>query len=663
MANDNKSPPGYPVLTFPSPKTGDVLFYETVDTKVGPLSKTPEYGTAYPNKAKFPDHVLVYIAPVDEDGNRKYWYACDRQRQDDYNFEISYPYGGRRDAPRFTRTYFIKRAEYTALAEGGADPVFPTAILIGQEMKRIGVQELDSLYVLVQRLYDIIPAPAAFDGATDATLHTYGITVDYPYNDEAYPRITWRIPVKHTTYAPTADLAACTVAGFTDLVLIEQEYKQNEQAAELGVWTRVYEKLPSRKNKTIDDDADWGQVSKFNYRAAEGACPAIGATFTDNAAATYKVVRAQQTPANGSVIAVAVVALPDAASQTGTLKRSKVTDGDWGSIDKYEQWGLASRSLPAIGSASPIGSGTVLTAQLLDNDGTYANLVVTTLSSDTGTQKEGSEIDKIFCIAQTVTQKVPSSTDMTAFYRGAAYLGKYVLDAKLVDEDGTNATLTLTLTNENSVSFTEYQLDNETGLIFPVTSNYTIGTTIPTGMDMNTSAVYRETKRLDCNFWVATTSKTTTLTSESYEVVVPGKWPAVLEDFSTTPLYLNSGVVERYLVDYNLKKAYFGACNGLYTREWSKNAPSVTATQTMIPEGIYFDGIFLNVRIPESLHIAITITETTGTSHPTYAYLVNTKSYDATNYTTWPASYVADCNIERYRGGFIKETLLVYAPS
>ncbi len=663
MPNNNPVPQNQPLQAFPTPNVGDVLIYVIVDSKSGPFSKVSEYGSAYPNKAQYPDHKLVFISPIDEDGNRKYYYACDRQNQDAYNFEISHPYGGRKDAPRYTRTYFLKREDYAPLTDGVADPVFSSAILIGQEMKRIGVQELDSLYVLVQRIYDTIPAATAFDGATDATLHTYGISVDYPYNDEAFPRLTWRIPIKHTTYTPTADLAACTVAGFTALVLVDQEYKQNEQAAELGTWIRVYEKLPSRKNKTIDDDQNWGQVTKFNYRAAEGACPAIGSTFTDDAAATYNVIRAQQTPTSGSVIAISVVALPTGVNQTGTLKRSKITNTDYGSVDRYEQWGLASRTLPEIGSASPIGSGVVLTAELQDDDGTYANMVVVTLASTTGTAKYGNEIDNIFCVAQTLRQKVPSSTDMTQYYRGATVSGKYVLDASLINDDGVNATLVLKLANSNVSQFTEYELDMETGIVFPKVSTYTLGPTAPIGQSVDASASYRETKKLQCNFWLSTLSKTTTLTSESYELVVPGKWPEVLQRLTIAPIYDNDDLVYKYIVDYETKKAYIGPCRALYTRSWSKTAPNADQVTTLIPESCYYNGIFVQFSVPACLHFAFTIQESTGDNHPTYEYTTNSKQFPATNFTQWPSSIIQECEIGRYRGGFIKETLRVYAPS
>ena len=665
MANGNPVPQNQPLQAFPTPNVGDVLIYVIVDSTTGPFGKVKEYGTAYPNAAQYPDHKLVFISPIDEEGNRKYYYACDRKRQDDYNFEISYPYGGRKDAPRYTRTYFLKREGYTALADGTADPVFSSAILIGQEMKRVGIQELDSLYVLVQRVYDIIPAATAFDGATDSTLHTYGISVDYPYNDEAYPRLTWRVPIKHTGYSPTADLAACTVAGFTTLVLVEQEYKQNEQAAELGTWTRVYEKLPSRKNKTIDDDADWGQVSKFDYRDAEGACPAIGATFTDNAAASYKVVRATQTPARGSVIAISVVALPSAASQTGTLKHSKVTDADWGSVDKYEQWGLASRTLPAIGVASSIGSGTVLTAQLLDNDGVYANLVVTTLSSAYGTSKKSQDIDKIFCVASIVERKVPVGTALPtrgSFYTSGTASG-YVLDSAIKNIDGVNATIEVRLASSNFSTHYEYKLDGETGKVFTEKTTYQLGGTQTSGRDVNASAEYTESKRIDCNFYVSTTSKTTTLTTESNSVIVPAIWPAVLLNFRIDPLYDNDNLVSKYMVDFELKKRYVGPCRGLETRSWSVNPPPAENVTTLIEEALVYQGIFLNFAIPSCLHYAITIYETTGSNHPLYRFTTRSKQFSATPRTAWPASYVQDCNISRYKGGWLKEVLTVYAPA
>ena len=678
MANENPVPQNQPLQAFPTPNVGDVLIYVVQDSKAAPFHKVKDYGAPYPNKADYPDHKLVFIAPIDEDGNRRYYYACDRAKQDAYNYEISHPYGGRKDAPRYTRTYILKREGYTPLAGGTADPVFATAILIGHEMKRIGQQELDSLYVVVRRTYDTIPAPTEFDGASSATSAVYGIKVDFPDNDEAFPRLTWRIPVKHSGYAATADLSACPVSGYTSLVLVDQEYQQDAQSAQLGAWVRVYEKLPSRVNYAPSTDQNWGKTHIFSWRQSEyvlSTVPAIGAnyTYTDTASVVsyFRVVRVKTTPARGSVISVSVETVKVASSgadATGTLKHSQVTDGDWGSADKYEQWGMASRTLPDIGDASPIGTGTVLTAQLMDDDGTFANLVVTTLAVSSGTVKNGTEIDQIFCVSQTVSRKVPSSTNMGDYARGTYVTvgdaSGYVLDAQLRDEDGTNATLILKLTSSNQQSVVESKLDIETGLIYPETKIYSIGGTAPSGQAVQADASYRVTDRLGCNFWVSTASKTTTLTSESYTVIVPAKWPAVLTSWRFDALYLQGGVtIDRYMFDYFLKKEYIGPCRATYRRSWSKNAPSVVVPKMMIPDAMVYDGILASFSIPPCLHPYISVFETTGSNHPTYEYTTRSKSFDATYYTQWPSSIIQDVEIRRYRGGFIKEEIEVYAPT
>lgn len=158
-AAPRKPTPANPRVVFPSPKLADRVFYEVHDhrlAKFGPqnrYSKTtlPSYGTAHPDTTKWSGFRLVYIQQVadgDEDWFRWY-YTCDRQSQDDYNAEADLS----GDIDIWRRTYLIRRTEWTAQAEGTADPVVSTRKLINERMERIGDEVLDSLYVQVIRTY------------------------------------------------------------------------------------------------------------------------------------------------------------------------------------------------------------------------------------------------------------------------------------------------------------------------------------------------------------------------------------------------------------------------------------------------------------------------------------------------------------------------------
>ena len=78
------------VLNFVSPKVADIIFYELRDGRLPQYKTTPAYGTAHPDKRKYPNHKLVFVTPAtaSEDGWQKWYYAASRESQDDYNFEI-----------------------------------------------------------------------------------------------------------------------------------------------------------------------------------------------------------------------------------------------------------------------------------------------------------------------------------------------------------------------------------------------------------------------------------------------------------------------------------------------------------------------------------------------------------------------------------------------
>tara|TARA_B100000131_G_scaffold149193_1_gene144838 strand:+ start:663 stop:2279 length:1617 start_codon:yes stop_codon:yes gene_type:complete len=165
----------------------------------------PSYGTAHPDTEKFPRHKLCYVKQADGEGLYfEYYYAADRRHQDDYNFEFSQADLGGNKYDTVVRTYVTLRsdfsdtdAEYQA-GDAMPDPTSQFAaeniveyhdgagsttdeeevstdyILMTRQQKRIGDQELDSLFVVEQRVYfrrvDIVSQ--SLDPATGGMLKT-----------------------------------------------------------------------------------------------------------------------------------------------------------------------------------------------------------------------------------------------------------------------------------------------------------------------------------------------------------------------------------------------------------------------------------------------------------------------------------------------------------
>jgi len=232
------------VVAYPSPNTADSLFYETASIAQGdPVGAATAYGTAHPRPSLYPNHKLCLIEPIEDDQNhQRWWYVNDRTSQEAYNYEISYPYGGETNYPRYTRTYIVPRAT-AALTLGDSDPSYSTAKLVFQSQKNIEGQ-IGSLYVEQTRVYDVLPGsddatPGSGDGQKDN-----GYTVERPLGSKTFLKLTWKITLPRTIAdgnLQTSLTATCPIAGYTNLKLTDEKIQASEENNQLSTVTRVYE--------------------------------------------------------------------------------------------------------------------------------------------------------------------------------------------------------------------------------------------------------------------------------------------------------------------------------------------------------------------------------------------------------------------------------------
>jgi hypothetical protein len=145
---------------FVTPRIEDFIRVETVDVS---RIEIPEYGTPHPDTDKYRDFLFVYLASDDPQGLLfKFYYAKPRELQDDYNFEfVEADIGGTKfDAVK--RTYVTLRSEFdpyspTMGTDMPTDPdgLFGTGeyVLAERVQKRIGEQQLDSIFIQEERTY------------------------------------------------------------------------------------------------------------------------------------------------------------------------------------------------------------------------------------------------------------------------------------------------------------------------------------------------------------------------------------------------------------------------------------------------------------------------------------------------------------------------------
>ena len=154
----------FPVKLFPTATATDVLFYVVQGPKLDRRG-IPTYGTPYnditPRVEDWPDHKLVFVSPPDRDGKQKWFFAADRQNQDEYNFTTTQVSVGGEQRNAVIRTYITPRSGYNPLvpATGEAMPNVPTGKFpIGYslfEKRQLAAPDetLASLFVLEEHTY------------------------------------------------------------------------------------------------------------------------------------------------------------------------------------------------------------------------------------------------------------------------------------------------------------------------------------------------------------------------------------------------------------------------------------------------------------------------------------------------------------------------------
>lgn len=134
-----------PVFVWPTPNENDFLFYVEHNGDL-PVNKTWEYGSAYLDPIKYPNHKLVYVSPQTPDKWSKWYYAAEREAQDEYNWSVTNANiaGFRFDA--VAREYVFTREEF-----------IPDEPLMGTAMPDIPLNKFDADFVLAERQQ--IPTP------------------------------------------------------------------------------------------------------------------------------------------------------------------------------------------------------------------------------------------------------------------------------------------------------------------------------------------------------------------------------------------------------------------------------------------------------------------------------------------------------------------------
>lgn len=576
---------------------------------------------------EYKDHVLIAVTPDEDSDYQRWYYAAPRELQDQYNAEITYPYAGLPAFLRVTRTYLEPRETYAPLDKGSKDPLdvaenpankFTGAKLVQEVQRRIGDQTFDNQFVTVQRVYDKLPTVPAQE--------TYNWEVTYPYQDSAaFPRFTRKYVVLRAEFA-SFERGGADPAFASAVMISERVDRFNDELSDslYLLITRVFDKIPELGN--VEDLAN---LIKFGYAIdrPHGSSSYLRLTWR------FPVKLADYSPATNLV----------ACPITG-YTALKLIDEDMQPDPNSAIGVLITRVYDSLAGPVIAEQAKIRNADVPDK---FVSLRTTTQRKNRLT---GATID------------TPSGLPTTA---GGAILQTQ----KLPDGPSVIVDVKADVRQEVTVSaIGGYEFDPDSGITLPYSQELVAAGTVPNGLDGTSQ--YEEISPLSPIWSVKTTRKSTglaSLGSRSWDQIINYTWPAVLVELIFDAVTArNPATSETYTSKYRyraiVRDAYSGPCNALITESWSVSPAFLSTPNQMQPRAMEWDMILSQGAIQPTLHPGITLVETTGTTHPTYPYIVNSVEFPATNFVDWPASILADVSQIPYRGGFKITSTLVYRP-
>lgn len=173
---------------------------------------------------------------------------------------------------------------------------------------------------------------------------------------------------------------------------------------------------------------------------------------------------------------------------------------------------------------------------------------------------------------------------------------------------------------------------------------------------------YTKADPVNTRWSILTTTHATTIGRRQWDEIINFAWPAVLESLLIIPITNSKMPVTTIVVPIWAAYAYSGPCQAQVVESWSVGVPSTPAPIAMIATPINYQGVFMNINVPNCLHNSVTFYETSGSNNPSYDFFYRTQQFNATNFTQWPTSIFGGCSVIPYRGGYLMRQTTVYPP-
>ena len=467
--------------------------------------------------------------------------------------------------------------------------------------------------------------------------YLYNAEITYPNNgNKRFPQITRTTIELREEYTTDLTVPAMGTADvvYTTATLISEKMgriPERELDSLFVTVTRIYETIAS-----LDTAADLAELIKFGYRVtypfAQEAYPRITWTFPaeldDYTPAAKGALCPIDSSGSGGVDYTALK-LSDEQCSGGR-------DGNLAEITRVYDT-LPGPTLDTVSKRQPLGipESFIASATLTREETRKA-------TGATPTTPSGDPVD-----ATSVIESVVQPEGQSHYLDRQTDTKWLITVGNLIDE----------------------RLDPETGGL--ITSTQTIVDKPGTSSEVNASGEFTEVRSLGQKKSVEIASTTFDVAGYplSWETIEHHYWPPVLESLIFAPIekYIERGGGDTYAagvyIDWEFKEAYQGPTKVVYTKSWSKTAPSSDTLTAMIPRPMNWQFLRFRGNIPSCLHPAYNLQEIIGNNDPEYPPVAFSKLFAATSYTDWPASLVISSQVRPGNGGFWKIKGVAHKPS
>ena len=415
-------------------------------------------------------------------------------------------------------------------------------------------------------------------------------------------------------------------------------------------------------------------------------------------------VTTQECPTDVDVTALSTTVIESKVVMTRTDERKKTDTSieDPSAITLIEyvktneaQLGTRTNSLVAENATLPTITALTVSAEQnnLGNGKTEQEVVTVASVFDRKVNEDSGAGDLVFRQTEKFIANLAIRTDSevaagtSATPDTLATTGTGIVRASAERVDATKVKNTTTTVTGTRQALTGVEYDELTGTVNDVTEEVVAYGTA--GTSIQTNGTFAEVKPINPDYSLKVTKKVTSLTTRTWKYWKHVSLPPVLTTFdqyewwtkAQLVRYKNTASEDKYGVTYaanenpySIVPAHIAEANylseltdysGQYevtvVEQWQSTAFTGLSATNFKPRSFSWATPFGKGQVPHCLHAAITISGTTGTTHPTLAFAVWNYNFAATSPSSLSGAIVLTDTQEPYKGGFrrITETITI----